>query len=155
MRGPWEPPPGGWTVRETHVVARSAVRVPGGDEELGTWTWLLFELPGGDWFYLRVEESYRVNRAEEFAHADLVLTRLSPRGPILDGIVSGEHLAIFDAPEMLSDGYDAAVEAGRTWNPEVTWNDEMGRRRREDDGLVREQDLPAWVLTAVGRPTGA
>jgi hypothetical protein len=131
------------------------VRVPGGDEELGTWTWLLFELPGGDWFYLRVEESYRVNRAEEFAHADLVLTRLSPRGPILDGIVSGEHLAIFDAPEMLSDGYDAAVEAGRTWNPEVTWNDEMGRRRREDDGLVREQDLPAWVLTAVGRPTGA
>ncbi len=154
IRGPWAPPPEGWTVRETHVVARAVVRAAGGYEELGTWTWLLFEVPGGEWFYIRVEAPYRMGSAEEFARADLVLNRLWPHGPVLDAIATGEPLPILGVSDHPDD--DAAVaEAEWTWNPVATYNDTLGRLRREDDGVVRVSDLPPGVLAAVGRPTEA
>jgi hypothetical protein len=150
MRGPWEAPPEGWSVRETHVVARSVVRAERGDEALGFWTWLLFEIPDGAWFYLRLPESFRLDRAQSLAYTDVVLTRLWPHGPPLDIVASGEKVPIVGAQEYPPDDAPRG-DADRRWEPATRWTDELGRLRYEDDGLVPERELPRWMLESVGR----
>jgi hypothetical protein len=125
---------------------RSVVRAASGYKDNCAWTWLLFEIPGGDWFYFAPDESPRTDRAEEFARTDLVVAQLSPHGPTLSVAATGKQLPIFGTSED-SDPY-AQLKAGRTWQPRKGWEN------RYDD-RVREHDLPAWVLESVGRRVGS
>jgi len=137
-RGPWHAPPDGYRVIETHVFARSVVGAVSGDEDYEEW--LLFEVPGGDWFY--VDPTCLSAQNVDLARAELHLVRLTPHGPYLSVEPRGEaiprHGALTDP-----DAYAKAVDDGQVWRPSLD-------EEYEAEGLVAEGDLPAWVRAAAG-----
>ncbi|MDB4994680.1 MAG: hypothetical protein JWM74_2112 [Myxococcaceae bacterium] len=140
-RGPWHPPAPGWCVIETHVFARSVIGAASDDEEYTHW--LLYEIPGGTWFYL---DPYDVASPPiDLARSELHLARLAPWGPYVSATSSGDpipHRGATDTPD--GSGFAAAVEAGHLWQPATQEYAESGA-----DGLVEESALPAWVRKLV------
>ncbi len=137
-RGPWHPPPEGWHVIETQVFARSVVGAVSDDEDYAHW--LLYEVPGGTWFYL---DPYGLGTPPaELARAELRFIRLAPWGPFLSATWTGDAIALRGASDG-PDGseYAAAVEAGYVWRPDEA--PQTGESVAE--GLVAETALPSWV----------
>ena len=102
-RGPWHAPDGGWKMRETRVVARSIVAVDGSDDGL----WVLFEIPGGDWFY--VDAICLPVAVEQLDRADVRFTRLWPDGSYVAVDSSGDTIPwrefpSWKAPDAEPDG---------------------------------------------------
>jgi hypothetical protein len=119
----------------SRVFARSVVVAVGGDRRGGCW--LLFEIPGGDWFYLDVcvlldEDAPPVHVAVELDRAELYLAHLAPHG---------QPLTI----EGRGDAIPRAAKA-QVWSPPMP----LGRRERNPHGRVAEADLPASIRAAVG-----
>jgi hypothetical protein len=120
-RGPWHAPEGGWKMRDTRVVARSIVTAPGDDSA----TWVLFEIPGGDWFY--VDAICLPGSLEQLARADVRFTRLWPDGVFMEVVSSGDELPTRDLP---------------TWEPPSD----------DADGLIAESALPTSLSTRASTP---
>jgi hypothetical protein len=139
-RGPWDAPEGGWKIRETRVFARSVTGAVSDDEDYTRR--LLFEIPGGDWFYVDPLDLPALRGADEIGRAEVHLTRLWPHGAYLLAEARGDAL-----PQRgLEDGgddYARDCEAGRVWRPQ----DEESAT----EDLVPEAKLPAWVREACGR----
>ena len=97
-------------------------------------TWLLVEVPGGEWFYvdslcLPVEWT---RDPTKLARAEVRIARLWPHGPYLDVRATG-HAIEHRGP----DDYAELVAAERVWRPS---EEDAGA-----DGLVAESTLPEWL----------
>ena len=144
-RGPWHAPDGGWRVRETTVVARSVVGAASGDEDY--MLWLLFEIPGGDWFY--VDPGCLPPEAPHLAHSTVEIARLiSPGGdgPFLEVRVHGDPIPRLGAADD-PDSYAAEIAAERTWAP----GPGEGPDAWDASGVVAEASLPRWMRELVSR----
>ncbi len=135
-KGPWHPPPGGYRAIETQIVARSVVGAVSGDEDYAYW--LLFEIPGGDWFYLDPTVLPDGN-----AHAEIHLVRVAPYGPYLSAEGRGGVIPRRGASGH-PDDYAKAMDAGQMWCPSLSPDEE----EHDADGRVAETNLPAWVRAA-------
>jgi hypothetical protein len=123
-RGPWHAPDGGWKIRDTRVVARSVVQVENDDEDHAIW--VLFEVPGGEWFY--VDAICLPPEKQNLAYADVRFTRLSPDGVYLDVDARGDAIPSRELPDA--------------WKP----HDEGA------DGTIAETALPPRILHAANGP---
>jgi hypothetical protein len=142
-RGPWEIPDAGLIVRDTRVIARSVVGAVTDDEEYGVY--LLFEIPGGDWFFVD-PLALPVNagpHGSAIARADVRLTSIEPDGVYIAADATGDPIPHRGARATATDarGEDFArdVERGFVWAPEQAW------WKGNADGLVPEERLPAWM----------
>jgi hypothetical protein len=141
----WAPPSEeGWKVREITVVARSTIRAASNDEDYITY--LLFEIPGADWFFLA--EGWLPEGADP-ARAEMSLVALHPKGPLLTIASKGEPIPVHGEKDD-SDGYVKSVERRQVWRPRTrAWKSHV-------DGVVPESALPKWVRKLVGSgATGA
>ncbi|HJL15939.1 MAG TPA: hypothetical protein RMH99_09795 [Sandaracinaceae bacterium LLY-WYZ-13_1] len=151
-RGPWDPPPEGWRVREYAVVARSVVSAVSGDEDHATW--LLFEVPGGDWGFLDPAELPDAAERDPaaLARAELRVVQLWPEGEVLDVDLGAQPIPWRGASGR-ADDYADDLEAGYAWAP-WDWLDEIdpdGELPLGTVGRVPEHALPAWIRRAAGR----
>jgi hypothetical protein len=135
-RGPWHPPPDGYGAIETRVVARSVVGAISGDEDYACW--LLFEIPGGDWFYLEATVL-----PDGDARAEVHLVRLAPHGPYLSAEARGDAIPRRGASGQ-PDDYAKAMDDGQVWHPALTPDE----GEHDVEGRVAEAKLPAWVRAA-------
>jgi hypothetical protein len=144
-KGPWSAPEGGFQIREIVVIARSVVGAASGDEDYVTW--LLYEIPGGAWFFVDPLCVPAPSGAsiEALARARLRLTMLSSNGVVLSVEASGDPIPHHGA-DLSSEGYASAMERDFVWAPE----DEHWRGNA--DGLVPEAALPATIREAARAP---
>ncbi|MEQ1566396.1 MAG: hypothetical protein ABMA64_12215 [Myxococcota bacterium] len=113
VRGPWDPPPGGFTVTETTVRATRVVGAASGDEDYDVF--LLYDVGGGSWWWLRTSDEALADPAR----STVTVTELEPGGHRLHARTSGGTVPLGGlAPDADGDGYAQAVERGWVWRPE-------------------------------------
>lgn len=148
--GRWDAPDGEWRVHTTRIQARSVVYAASEDEDYITW--VLFEIPGGEWAALDdlcIPPSHR----QALACADLTLTWLEPSHECIAVECAGEPLPRHGALRLGEPGYDGddfaqAIEGG------FGWGDPEAYEKGIDPGegpirRVAEDTLPEWMRTAV------
>lgn len=127
---PWRPPKNGWQARETRIVSRSVTLAASGDEDY--LEFLLFEIPGGDWFYI---ESGLLPASAFPLRDELRLVALHPDGPDLTATSTGDPLVRHGESD-----YVKAMAAGHEWAP---------RDASKWKGAIARSELPEWLLTLV------
>ena len=131
-RGPWHAPEGGWQVCESHLFARSIVGAASGDEDYSQW--VLFEIPGGEWFF--VEPLSLPDPSADLAREHVSLARLWPHGVWIAASSTGEPIPRHGAKNTEA-SYPDDVENGWVWNDENAGATELDR--------VPEGSLPTWI----------
>lgn len=159
---PWQPPEGGWKMRETRIAARSLVvavsvypdLVIAGermhDDDDTYWTnWMLFEIPGGEWFFLELRPRTEVPDGEQvdLAREHVDLNRFWPHGPRASFRTSGATIPRHGAVGTES-SFSDDVERGWLWTPSQVPDDApLGSW----DDVVAESALPTWIREIVKR----
>jgi len=125
-RSPWLGPEGGWKMRDTRVIARSTVKAHGGADPHAIW--LLFEIPGGTWFY--IDTFCLPPDKKDLSRANVQFTRLWPDSMYFAVTASGDAIPMGELDDD-------------TWDP----SDDAA------DGMIEEKALPAALLnTRVSTP---
>jgi len=151
-RGRWDVPDAQWRTHETRIRARSVVYAASEDEDYITW--IVFEIPGGQW--AAIDDLWvPPERRTELANEDLVLTWLEPANECIGVALHGGPLPRHGAlrlgePEYEGDDFAQAIADGFGWSDEEAYEEGI------DPGegpirMVPEAELPQWMRDAVGR----
>ena len=108
-----------------------------GDEDYAVW--LLFEIPGGDWFFvdpLCLPGSDAATSVAMFAREHVTLTSLWPHGVFVSADASGDPI-----PHRGGGIGDYAEADARRF----VWRPEEASLVGNADGMVPESSLPAWM----------
>jgi hypothetical protein len=139
--GPWDPPEGGWQIRETIVHARSVTGAISGTA--GHERWLLFELADGEWFCLAPSALPGAHDARSLAFAELRLAAAWPGGPYLAVHTHGPRLPARGAVGERPRDPSQELELGLEWHPAD------GELAAEVAGRVSSDSVPPWVRDSV------
>jgi hypothetical protein len=152
VQSPWDAVDGEWKMRETRIVARSLVAAASGDEDYTTW--LLFEIPNGEWLYLDsvcLPPDDAGPSGERLARADVRLSQLWPLGLFLSARGTGDPIPHHGVSGSSGDDYAAALERGLEWSPPDELDEESAEAPVGPIGRIAESELPGWIREAVGR----
>jgi hypothetical protein len=147
----WDAPGDEWRTHETRIRARSVVYAASEDEDYTTW--IVFEIPGGEW--AAIDDLWLPpERRTEIANGDLVITWLEPVSECLGVETHGGPLPRHGALRLGEAGYDGddfakAIEDGFGWGDED--DDDEGAARGDTSPIRRvpEDQLAPWMRDAV------
>jgi len=150
----WDSAAESWRTHETRIRARSVVYAAGEDEDYSTW--LLFEIPGGEW--AAIDDLWvPPERHGDLPNSDLVLTWLEPANECIGVETHGGPLPRHGAVRLSEPDYEGAhfaqaIAAGFGWGDPDDEDDAYEPGHPVGTGPIRrvpEGDLPPWMRAAV------
>lgn len=148
-RGRWDEPDDEWRTHVTRIQARSVLYAASEDEDYITW--IVFEIPGGEW--AAIDDLWLPPESRDVAKADVRITWLEPAQECLAVEVEGAALPRHGAVRLGERDYDGddfakAIEDGFGWSDEEAY--EVGIAVGE--GPIRrvpESELAPWMVDVV------